>query len=187
VTIKAVTFDLWATVWYDLHDRQRNERRAEALYDGLRSAGIRVDRDAALEVVYECALYAEVSRRRGGEDFLPRQQVDRMLRRLGVDEERAGGPTAFETLTAAIQTPYEEALLEAPPTLIPGVREAVEALYGRYRLGMVSWGSRTSSTWSSLTGGSSSPCWRSWMYSRRWRSTWATTPLPTSVAPGARD
>ena len=80
-----------------------------------------------------CSLEAETHHRIWQEEHrtLPAlERVNAILRHLDV--------TASEPILSTIVTRFEEGILEHPPVLVPGAREALSELAGRYRLGIIS-------------------------------------------------
>jgi len=138
MSIRAVTFDLWDTVLVD--DSDETERRKKGLlpkpqqrrrlvFELLKKHApiLKEEVDAACDAVdrafnhdwHENNLTWTVARR-----------MDRLLavlkRKLPQDE------------LAELVRRHEEMELAARPDLAPGVREALHALHGRYRLGVIS-------------------------------------------------
>src|SRR5262245_20443461 len=80
-----------------------------------------------------CSLEAEAHQRIWQQEHrtLPAlERVNAILGHLDV--------AAPEAVLSTIVTRFEEGILEHPPVLIPGAREALTELAGRYRLGIIS-------------------------------------------------
>jgi putative hydrolase of the HAD superfamily len=135
--IKAVTFDLWDTIVID--DSDEGERETKGL--GTKA---KARRDA---FVGELVQWAGVSERQAEAGF---SYCNEWFNRQWLVEQRT--PSIRERLTQGFEyvgfepTPNFEALIEkfagmeveTMPMLVPGIKEALEALKGKYRLGIIS-------------------------------------------------
>jgi len=131
VGIRAVSFDFWNTLFteqsggFRLYQASRRRLLAEAL------SGCGVFTDDHLEQA--CLVEAESHNRIWREEhrtLATSERVGRILTHLDACLD--------ESAMAEIVKAYEEGILERPPVLIPGVREAIERLSSRYRLGIIS-------------------------------------------------
>jgi putative hydrolase of the HAD superfamily len=125
--IKAVTFDLWNTL---LEDKHFNAPRLQATAEALRANGT----PRSPEDVREAYRSAARAYRREWEEDQRHMDVDRrishMLRELDVESD--------SKLVEDMVARFEACFLEDPPTLKEGVEETLNALTGRYRLGIIS-------------------------------------------------
>jgi HAD superfamily hydrolase (TIGR01549 family) len=131
--IKAISFDYWHTLFaeqeggYRLYQKTRRRLLKEALNEASDSAVTDEQlREAALA---EARLHDRVWREE--HRTLPvRERLGRILVHLN-------SRLSDEALTRIVSA-YEEGILERPPVLIDGVREALERLAKDYRLGIIS-------------------------------------------------
>jgi putative hydrolase of the HAD superfamily len=125
MTIRAITFDFWGTLFQDTGSTPRKAVRQEAL---ARIA--RVSPQAAgeaLEASYEDFLRMHLEEQR---TRTPEEAVDYVCKRLGVTLF----PSEFSTLAAV----FAEAILDHPPSPIRGALEAVRAASERVPVGIIS-------------------------------------------------
>ncbi|HVF92258.1 MAG TPA: HAD family hydrolase [Blastocatellia bacterium] len=131
MAIRAISFDFWNTLFteqpggFKLYQSTRRRLLAKALL------GCGVFTDDHLEQA--CLIEAESHNRIWREEhrtLATAERVGRILTHLDVclDDGAMG----------EIVKAYEEGILERPPKLIPGAREAVERLASSYRLGIIS-------------------------------------------------
>jgi len=125
--IKAVTFDLWNTL---LEDKHFNAPRLQATSDALQDHGI----PRSPEEVRAAYRSAARAYRREWEEDQRHMDVDRrishMLRELNVEPD--------SELVGEMVARFEACFLEDPPTLKEGAEETLNALTGRYHLGIIS-------------------------------------------------
>jgi putative hydrolase of the HAD superfamily len=125
--IKAVTFDLWNTL---LEDKHFTAHRLRATEEVLNEHG----HPFGPEEVREASRSAARAYRRMWEEDHRHMAVDQrirhMLRELDVEPE-AG-------LVGELIARWEGSFLEDPPILKEGVRETLDALNGRFPLGIIS-------------------------------------------------
>ena len=125
--IKAITFDLWNTL---LEDKHFSTPRLQAAAEALRYHGT----SKSPEEVKEAYISAARAYRREWEEDQRHMTVGRrirhMLQVLHVKPE--------EELIQEMINRFEDCFLEDPPTLKEGVEETLNALNGRYRLGIIS-------------------------------------------------
>jgi putative hydrolase of the HAD superfamily len=125
--IKAITFDLWNTL---LEDKHFNAPRLQATAEALRYHGT----PRSPEEIKEAYISAARAYRREWEEDQRHMTVERrirhMLQRLNVKPE--------EEIIREMIDRFEDCFLEDPPTLKEGVEETLDALDGRYRLGIIS-------------------------------------------------
>jgi putative hydrolase of the HAD superfamily len=131
LAVKAISFDFWSTLFTEQPGSflLYQERRLSLLQDALARCG-----DFSCEQIEEATLLEA------------REHYDTWIsehRTLGAAERVGKILTRLEaslpaTDTADLVKAYEEGILERPPVLIEGVREAVGQLSGRFRLGIIS-------------------------------------------------
>jgi HAD superfamily hydrolase (TIGR01549 family) len=131
LAIRAVSFDFWHTLFVEMPGGYKHyqSRRRYLLAEALRSCG-----DYTEEQIGQACLLESKSH----------DQVWRNEHRTLSAAERIGH--VLTTLSACLPdqamselvNAYEEGILERPPVLIEGVRESLEQLRGRYRLGIIS-------------------------------------------------
>lgn len=129
--IKAVSFDFWHTLFTEqpgaflLYNQRRRSLLAEAV------AGCRDVAHAELE--HACRLESEAHNsiwREEHRTLAASERVVKILAQLDV--------SIPDTALAGLVASVEEGILEHPPVLIDGAREALETLSRRYRLGIIS-------------------------------------------------
>lgn len=125
--IKAITFDLWNTL---LEDKHFNAPRLQATAEALRDHGT----PRSPEEIKEAYRSAARAYRREWEEDRRHMTVDRriihMLQGLKVEPE--------EAFIREVIRRFEGCFIDDPPTLKEGVEETLNALTGRYRLGIIS-------------------------------------------------
>jgi len=129
--IKAVSFDFWHTLFTESGDAFSfyGERRRKLLTDALAGYGsvtaVQIHEASRAEAELHDLVWRQQHR------TLPAaERIGTILNHLEV--------RVPEDVTMQIARAYEEGLLERPPTLVPGARDAVERLSTRYRLGIIS-------------------------------------------------
>ncbi|MFY9573724.1 MAG: HAD family hydrolase, partial [Blastocatellia bacterium] len=131
MAIKAISFDFWGTLFteqpggFSLY----KERRRNLLADAILSCR-NVSHD---EVERACAADAESHHRTWREQHRTlntAERVNNILTHLDV--------SLPDVTIAKLVVQFEEGLLERPPVLIAGAREALEELSARYGLGIIS-------------------------------------------------
>lgn len=128
--IRAVTFDLWSTIWEDDGEILRHKLRAGRINEILEHHGYDTNAVAVRRALDACGQWSKEVRRQGHRDFPPEEQVPFLLRELGVPVE--------QRLIEEVLEPYVQAILEMPPPLLPGVPDALETVSRRYRVGLIS-------------------------------------------------
>ena len=129
--IKAISFDFWFTLFTEQPGAFRlyKNRRRSLLTEMFPQHDSRLEADLARA----CSVEAENHHRVWQEEHrtLPAvERVSSILRHLDVP--------VSETVLATIVARFEEGILEHPPVLIAGAREALSSLARRYRLGIIS-------------------------------------------------
>ncbi len=136
--IRAITFDLWDTVFVDDSDEEERSRRGlpskrearrQAVHRALQAAG-----PITLERV--SAAYDEVDA--AFNKAWKEQYVTWTVReRLGTLLHNLGRTLPEEELRRLVEF-HERMELEIRPRLVPGIKAALEELHHRYRLGVIS-------------------------------------------------
>jgi putative hydrolase of the HAD superfamily len=131
LTIRAISFDFWNTLFTELPGAFAfyQENRMHLLGETLRSCG-----DFTDERVREaCSLEAEAHYQIWRNEHRTLSTAER----VGVILTNLEAALPDDVMTKLVNA-YEEGILERPPVLIEGVREAVEQLARDYRLGIIS-------------------------------------------------
>jgi putative hydrolase of the HAD superfamily len=125
--IKAITFDLWNTL---LEDKHFTAPRLQATTEALNDFGI----SRTPEEIREAYRSAARAYRREWEEDHRHMTIDRRIRlmfqEIHVEPE--------EGFIRDVINRFEGCFLENPPALKAGVEETLNALTGRYRLGIIS-------------------------------------------------
>jgi len=129
--IKAISFDFWHTLFTEEPEAFRvyKHRRRSLLAEMFPQHDSRLDADLARA----CSIEAQAHERIWQEEHrtLPvTERVSAILNHLEF--------TVSEPMLATIVERFEEGILEYPPVLIDGAREALNSLAKRYRLGIIS-------------------------------------------------
>ena len=131
MAIKAISFDFWHTLFTEQPGAflLYKERRR-----GLLQQAVLTCRDVAHEdLEHACRLEAESHNsiwREEHRTLEATERVHRILAQLDV--------SLPDATVAGLVTHFEEGLLEHPPILVDGAREALETLSRNYRLGIIS-------------------------------------------------
>ena len=129
--IKAISFDFWHTLFTEepgaflLYQHKRRSLLANALLSYRNFADAELERACVVEAESHSVIWHEQHR-----TSLASERVGRILTHLEV--------CLPEESLSRLVVSFEEILLEHPPVLIAGAREALEQLSERYRLGIIS-------------------------------------------------
>lgn len=128
-SLRAVTLDLWGTIFELKDPPEKVERRRAIILGAIAEAGL-----ACTLEQYRAAYRATmkiIEARVGKEriDLGPPGRWTILCEQLGLAE----GALPFERVAAA----YDDLTLEFMPALMPGVREALDRLRARYALGLI--------------------------------------------------
>lgn len=129
--IKAISFDFWSTLFTEepgaflLYQDRRRSFLARAVLTHRDVAHAELDKACLLEAESHHRIWREQHR-----TSLAAERISRILAHLDVSLPDAS--------LAELVTNFEENILEHPPVLIEGAREALAQLSGRYRLGIIS-------------------------------------------------
>lgn len=131
MTIKAISFDFWHTLFTErpgaslLYQHRKRSLLAKAVLRHRDLAHAELEHACRLEAEAHNSIWREQHRTLAAGD-----RVTRILAHLDVSLPDA----AFAELVAS----FEEGILEHPPVLVDGARETLENLSRRYRLGIIS-------------------------------------------------
>ena len=129
--IKAVSFDFWHTLFTEqpgaflLYNQRRRSLLTEAVAGCRDVAHAELEQACRLESEAHNSIWREEHR-----TLAASERVARILAHLDV--------SIPDTALAGLVASVEEGILEHPPVLIDGAREALETLSRRYRLGIIS-------------------------------------------------
>lgn len=129
--VKAISFDFWNTLFeeqpggFEFYNYRRRMFLSEVAGGHRRVTYDEIDRACRAEAESHFLIWRNEHRTLRTAD-----RVDRILAELDV--------VLNEHARLRLIKVYEEGILERPPLLVAGAREVVEALHGRYRLGVIS-------------------------------------------------
>jgi len=129
--IKAISFDFWHTLFTEqpgaflLYNQRRRSLLAEAVLTYRDVAHTELEHACRLESESHNSIWREEHRTLGASE-----RVVNILAHLDV--------SLPDTALAGLVANFEEGILEHPPVLVDGAREALETLSRRYRLGIIS-------------------------------------------------
>jgi len=125
--MKAVTFDLWNTL---ISDKDYTGQRVKCLADALREMGISKSYDEIREAYISSHKYVhEICR---GENYRYVSADERLNYILaGLSAELTKG------LKRRVLEEFEEFVIADPPLLIKGVKETLESLSQKYKMGII--------------------------------------------------
>ena len=127
--LKAITLDLWGTIFSPKDAEEKVERRRVMILEALLEAGREVD-VATLRAAYRAA--AKTSEDNVGKEYKdvgPPGRWALLTQQLGLPPDTV----PYSRIAAA----YEDLTLEYLPPLMEGVTAAIERLHGHYRLGLI--------------------------------------------------
>ena len=131
MAIKAISFDFWNTLFteqpggFALYKQTRRRLLREATREAGEFTDEQLDRACSLEAELHYQVWREEHR-----TIPTTERVGRILTHIEV--------CLPDDVLALLVSAYEEGVLERPPVLIAGVREAIGELAGNYRLGIIS-------------------------------------------------
>lgn len=131
MAIKAVSFDFWHTLFTEQPGafRRYQHRKRSLLAEMFPQLGSRLDTD----LVRAFSIEEEAHQRIWREEHRTLPVTERVSTILGHLDFAVSEP-----MLATIVARFEEGILEHPPVLIAGAREALSSLAHRYRLGIIS-------------------------------------------------
>jgi putative hydrolase of the HAD superfamily len=136
--VKAITFDLWDTIIHDDSDEPKRkaagrptkkQERRELVYRFLSKHGA-INKEI-VDYVYDTADAAFI---KVWKEYHITWAVEERLRIVLTGLKRDLPPMEFAELVRL----HEEMELEIRPDILPGVKEALEKLHGKYKLGIIS-------------------------------------------------
>ncbi|HEX5736389.1 MAG TPA: HAD family hydrolase [Blastocatellia bacterium] len=131
MAIKAISFDFWNTLFteqpggFTLYQQTRRRLLREAIREAGEFTDEQLDRACTLEAELHYQVWREEHR-----TIPTTERVGKILTHIEV--------CLPDDVLASLVSAYEEGVLERPPVLIAGVREAIGELAGNYRLGIIS-------------------------------------------------
>ncbi len=131
MAIKAISFDFWSTLFteqpggYTLYQQSRRHLLREAIGALGDFTDDQLDHACLLEAELHYQVWREEHR-----TIHTAERVGKILTHIEV--------CLPDDVLASLVEAYEEGILERPPVLIPGVREAIDKLGRNYRLGIIS-------------------------------------------------
>ena len=131
MAIKAISFDFWNTLFteqpggFALYQQTRRRLLREAIREAGEFTDEQLDRACLLEAELHFQVWREEHR-----TIPTTERVGKILTHIEV--------CLPDDVLASLVSAYEEGVLERPPVLIAGVREAIKELAGNYRLGIIS-------------------------------------------------
>lgn len=132
MTIRAVTFDYWDTLYAGAVLAERISFRQAALRRMLTDLGHAIE-DEELATLYQASSH-EADRwwREEHRGYTAAERIRWILQRLAIER-----PENCEHVARCVQA-VDDALVEYPPPLLPGASSALAALAPAYRLGIIS-------------------------------------------------
>src|SRR5262249_35642687 len=127
--LKAITFDLWGTIFHPKDAEGKIERRRAMIMEALVEAGLDID-VPTLRAAYRAT--AKVIAERVGKEARDLGPPGRWAL-LTEEPGLATGVVPYGRIAAA----YEDLTLEFMPPLMPGVEDAIERLGREHRLGLI--------------------------------------------------
>lgn len=127
--IKAVTFDLWRTLFIEPDRNSATEYSNTRMLAILNRSGYAIREEELRAALAACRSLAFERQKVQGIDFIPEDQVPWIMEYLGLPAE-AG-------LTAELLEPYTQSLLAVPPNLVDGAAEVLEGLACDYQVALI--------------------------------------------------
>lgn len=126
--IRAVTFDLWNTLF---SDRDYSDHRVGYVSDALRALNVeRTPHEIREAYISAADLGRSVSRAVGHRHFTNQERLGHILGHLDIELP--------EDARSSLIVRFENAIWENTPALKEGASETLEALHDRYTVGMIS-------------------------------------------------
>jgi putative hydrolase of the HAD superfamily len=127
--LKAITLDLWGTIFHPKDAEEKVERRRAMILEALLEAGLEVD-VPRLRGAYRAAhKIIEENVAKEFKDLGPPGRWALLTQQLGLPLDAV----PYSRIAAA----YEDLTLDYLPPLMEGVEAAIERLHTRYRLGLI--------------------------------------------------
>lgn len=130
--LRVVTLDYWDTIYVGASVPERVTRRREALARLLVAIDVDLPPDDFVRLYTASAKEAERWWRDEHRGYTTAERIRWLLRQLSIER-----PEDCEHIAAAVRV-VDETLLDYPPALLPGARDALRALSERFTLGIIS-------------------------------------------------
>ncbi len=127
--VKAITFDLWGTIFHLKDPQEKIERRRAMILQALRESGLQIDVPELRAAYRATARIIEESVGKERRDLGPPGRWAILTGQLGL----AADVVPYERIAPA----YEDLTLEFIPALLPGVAATIERLQKAYQLGLI--------------------------------------------------
>lgn len=132
MSLRAVTFDFWDTLYTGASLRERADVRRAAVGRLLAAHGHHLDPDSLATLYHEASRESERIWREEHRGYTTADRLTWMLARLGTTP-----PDGCEHVSECVRA-VDQALLDIPAPLIPGAAEGIRALAARVPLAIVS-------------------------------------------------
>ena len=132
MTLRAITFDYWDTLYTGAVLTERMTLRQTALRCMLTDLGHAIAEDALQALYHESGKEADRWWRDEHRGYTAADRIRWILKRLAIER-----PADCEHVARAVKA-VDDALLAYPPPLLPGAERAVAAIGSRFRLGIIS-------------------------------------------------
>ena len=132
MTLRAITFDYWDTLYTGAVLAERMTLRQTALRCMLADLGHEIAEDALQKLYHESGKEADRWWRDEHRGYTAADRIRWILKRLAIER-----PADCEHVARAV-TAVDDALLAYPPPLLPGAERAVASIGSRFRLGIIS-------------------------------------------------
>jgi putative hydrolase of the HAD superfamily len=132
VSLRAVTFDYWDTLYEGASEPARKNRRRLAVHTMLAAVGCDATAGVIDDVYHRSSVEADRWWREEQRGYSAEERIRWMLARLSIDR-----PADCAHVAAVVRT-VDEALLDIPPALFSGAARMLGALADRVRLGIIS-------------------------------------------------
>lgn len=130
--LRAVTLDYWDTIYLGASAPVRLARRREALARMVAQLGHTIEREEFERLYHASAVEAERWWREEHRGYTTADRIHWLLAQLSIER-----PADCEHIAAAVAE-VDQSLLDHPPPLLPGARQALERLAERYTLAIIS-------------------------------------------------
>ena len=127
--LKAITFDLWNTLYKAPPDNNLSEMRASKISQVLGEMGLDSDLETIRRVFLDCWQYAHRYQLESGLDITPRGHVDFIVHKLQLHLSRENWQRVYDV--------YTSILLDYPPELNDGVKDTLPVLAAKYKLAVI--------------------------------------------------
>ena len=132
MTLRAITFDYWDTLYTGAVLTERMTLRQTALRCMLTDLGHEIADEALQTLYHDSGKEADRWWRDEHRGYTAADRIRWILKRLAIER-----PEDCEHVARAVKA-VDDALLAFPPPLLPGAAEAIAAIGSRFRLGIIS-------------------------------------------------